>query len=168
MPEESRQQSSRRPRSSGARSRGKSKAAKAEGETRGGSNGGEQDKGIISRVISVAAGAIERRDETPGPTEMLREDHDRGRALFKEYEGAGERASAQKKRLVTEITRELEVHAAIEEKIFYQAFRDVQDKDPRKVVRESFEEHKIVKTLLGELAGMDPSDEQYDAKVTVL
>jgi hemerythrin superfamily protein len=168
MPEESRQHSSRRQRSSSTRAREKSKEAKAEGETREGSNGGEQNQGIISRVISVAAGVIERRDKAPGPTEMLRKDHDKVRALFKEYEGAGERASAQKKRLVVEITRELEVHAAIEEKIFYQAFRDVQDKDPRKTVRESFEEHKIVKTLLAELAGMNPSDEQYDAKVTVL
>ena len=44
----------------------------------------------------------------------------------------------------------------------------MQEKDPKKVVRESFEEHKIVKTLLAELAEMEPRDEQYDAKVTVL
>ena len=129
----------------------------------------EENPGIIARVIRVAAGVVgERTDRAPGPTDMLREDHDKVRALFKEYEGAGERASQQKKKLVAQITRELEVHAAIEEKIFYQAFREVQEKDPKKVVRESFEEHKIVKTLLAELAEMEPRDEQYDAKVTVL
>ena len=129
----------------------------------------EESPGIIARVIRVAAGVVGERTETsPGPTDMLREDHDKVRALFKEYESAGERASQQKKKLVAQITRELEVHAAIEEKIFYQAFREVQEKDPKKVVRESFEEHKIVKTLLAELAGMEPRDEQYDAKVTVL
>jgi hemerythrin superfamily protein len=50
----------------------------------------------------------------------------------------------------------------------HRAFREVSEKEPKKLVRESFEEHKIVKTLLAELAGMKPKDEQFDAKVTVL
>ncbi|HYK42868.1 MAG TPA: hemerythrin domain-containing protein [Thermoanaerobaculia bacterium] len=169
MAEEGTQGTPRRTsRSSSQRSQARSKGqAEAQRDEKSGDR--EENPGIIARVIKVAAGVVgERAQESPGPTEMLRDDHDKVRALFKEYEGAGERASQQKKKLVGQITRELEVHAAIEEKIFYQAFREVQEKDPKKVVRESFEEHKIVKTLLAELAGMEPRDEQYDAKVTVL
>jgi hemerythrin superfamily protein len=162
------------PRRSSRRSSGRSQGRGGADEARSARaaespEGREENPGIIARVIRVAAGVVgERTQEEPGPTDMLREDHDKVRALFKEYEDAGERPSQQKKKLVTQITRELEVHAAIEEKIFYQAFREVQEKDPKKVVRESFEEHKIVKTLLAELAEMQPRDEQYDAKVTVL
>jgi hemerythrin-like domain-containing protein len=101
-------------------------------------------------------------------TEMLREDHERVRALFQEYEAAGEEAYDTKKRIVQQLSMELDIHAKIEEEIFYQAFRTAQEEEPKKVVRESFEEHKIVKTLLGELAEMRPRDAQYDAKVTVL
>jgi hemerythrin superfamily protein len=128
-----------------------------------------ENEGFIARVIRVATGRSEETDAgNPKATDMLRDDHDKVRALFKEYEGAGERAARTKKRIVEELTRELGVHAQIEEKIFYQAFRAVNDEDPKKIVRESFEEHKIVKTLLAELEPMAPSDDQFDAKVTVL
>jgi len=127
------------------------------------------NEGFIARVIRVATGRGEDTDpENPKATDMLRDDHEKVRTLFKEYEAAGERASRTKKRIVEEVTRELDVHAQIEEKIFYQAFRAVNDKDPKKIVRESFEEHKIVKTLLAELEPMTPNDDQFDAKVTVL
>lgn len=36
------------------------------------------------------------------------------------------------------------------------------------MVLESLEEHHIVKWVLSELASMEPTDERYDAKVTVL
>ena len=35
-------------------------------------------------------------------------------------------------------------------------------------VLESIEEHHVVVWMLSELAGIDPTDERYDAKVTVL
>ena len=100
-------------------------------------------------------------------TDLLKQDHKRVKELFSEYENVESR-SARRKEIVDEISRELEIHAQLEEKIFYQSFKGARDEEPKKIVRESFEEHKIVKTLLSELAAMTPSDEQYDAKVTVL
>ena len=44
----------------------------------------------------------------------------------------------------------------------------IRAKDAKDDVREGFEEHKIVKTLLAELDGMKPEDEQFEAKMTVL
>jgi hemerythrin superfamily protein len=106
-------------------------------------------------------------DETePKPaTKLLEEDHARVRDLFDRYEDTRDRAT--KKRIVDEITRELTLHARVEEEIFYPRFLKSRG-DPQKMVRESFEEHKVVKTLLTELGGMRPSHEQFDAKVTVL
>ena len=130
----------------------------------------EPSESLIARLIRVATGHAAREEQEPSTNaaEMLRDDHRKVRALFREFESAGERAHATRKKIVDRISEELGVHAQIEEKIFYQAFRNVPDRDPRKVVRESFEEHKIVKTLLAELGPMEPTDEQFEAKVTVL
>jgi hemerythrin superfamily protein len=98
---------------------------------------------------------------------LLREDHRAVEKLFKEFEKAGPRAGKTKARLVKQIIRELAVHAAIEETVFYPAVREaVEDIDD--VVLESLEEHHIVKWVLSELEGMTPEDERFDAKVTVL
>ena len=98
-------------------------------------------------------------------TKLLVEDHKRVRELFGRYEDTRDRAT--KKRIVDDITRELTLHAKVEEEIFYPGFLKRRG-DPQKMVRESFEEHKIVETLLAELSKIGPRDEQFDAKVTVL
>ena len=128
----------------------------------------DDDEGLVARMIRVATGRAEETEtDAPDPIEMLKQDHERVRSLFKQYEDS-DGGARRKKEIVDQISTELEIHAQIEEKIFYQAFREVSEKEPKKLVRESFEEHKIVKTLLAELAGMKPKDEQFDAKVTVL
>ena len=101
-------------------------------------------------------------------TKLLKEDHDEVRALFKEYEKAGDRAHATKAKLFEQIREALTVHAEIEEEIFYPAVKAARSEEAKDEVREAVEEHKIVKTLLKELEKMEPSDEQFDAKMTVL
>src|SRR5205814_9055392 len=70
------------------------------------------------------------------------------------------------RKIVQKLVEELAKHSAIEEQIFYPAARDLIDDE--EVVLESLEEHHIVKWTLSELDGMDPADERFDAKVTVL
>jgi hemerythrin superfamily protein len=98
---------------------------------------------------------------------MLRDDHRTVEKLFKRFEDAGDRAFVEKRKLVDRIIEELSVHAAVEEQLFYPVTRAtvpaVED-----VALESLEEHHIVKCLLSELESMDPEDERFDAKVTVL
>ena len=65
------------------------------------------------------------------------------------------------------IIEELSVHAAIEESLFYPATR-VLVPDTEDVALESLEEHHVVKVLLAELEKMDPKDERFVAKTTVL
>ena len=100
--------------------------------------------------------------------ELIKRDHQTVEQLFREYEQAGDRAVKTKQRLVEEITRELEVHAAIEEEILYPALEAKARKEGQELVHEAVEEHHLVKILLGELGGLDPDDEAFDAKVQVL
>ena len=69
--------------------------------------------------------------------------------------------------MVHRIIEKLAVHAAVEEQAFYPAIRSCSD-EVEKTVLESLEEHHIVKWTLSELDDMDPGDERFDPKVTVL
>lgn len=131
-------------------------------------SGLEEAKRLLTRMIPVSTGEQEEAELGPADAvEMLKKDHEKVRGLFKKYEAAEER-SAERKEIVAQISMELDVHARLEETIFYPAFREAAEKEPMKIVRESFEEHNIVKTLLRELEPMRGEDPQFEAKVTVL
>jgi iron-sulfur cluster repair protein YtfE (RIC family) len=98
---------------------------------------------------------------------MLKDDHRKVLDLFKRFEKAGPRAVAMKRQLVDRISQELSVHAALEEQLFYPAVRGAVSATEDEVL-ESLEEHHIVKWTLSELEGMDPRDERFTPKVTVL
>ena len=98
---------------------------------------------------------------------LLRNDHKTVEGLFKKFEKAGPNAHKTKKDLVEKIVEELSIHAAIEEQVLYPAAREAAP-DENDLVLESLEEHHIVKWVLSELDGMDPTDERFTAKVTVL
>jgi hemerythrin superfamily protein len=99
---------------------------------------------------------------------LIKADHRRVEQLFREFEDAGDRAYRTKQRLVSQLIRELEVHATIEEETYYPAVEAKARKDGKELVAEAVEEHHVVKILLGELAGMSAEDEAFDPKVTVL
>jgi hemerythrin superfamily protein len=99
---------------------------------------------------------------------LLKEDHKLVKGLFREFEKTKESATpAEKRALVDKISRELVTHSFIEETVFYPAAR-AGVPDTGSEVLESVEEHHVVAWLLSELAGLDPADETFDAKVTVL
>ena len=98
---------------------------------------------------------------------LLRADHKTVEQLFKRFEKAGDRAHVEKRQIVDRIIEELSVHAAIEEQVFYPVARAAVP-STEDVVLESLEEHHIVKWVLSELVDLSPSDERFDAKVTVL
>ncbi len=99
---------------------------------------------------------------------MLKDDHKTVEKLFKQFEKLGHDGDPAKKReVVDQMIKELAVHAHIEEQIFYPAVRAKQP-DEEDLVLEALEEHHIVKWTLSELEGMSPSEERFDAKVTVL
>lgn len=101
--------------------------------------------------------------------DLLDADHKAVKALFKEYENLVEsrsRSTAKKRQLAEQICRELTVHATIEEEIFYPAVRKaIKDND---LMNEATVEHASAKDLIAQIEGMEPADEMFDAKVTVL
>jgi len=99
---------------------------------------------------------------------LLKEDHKAVKRLFREFEKTHKTATnTDKRKLVDQILHELTTHAFIEETIFYPAARaEVPDTDDH--VLESVEEHHVVAWLCSELKTLDPAEETFDAKVTVL
>jgi hemerythrin-like domain-containing protein len=98
---------------------------------------------------------------------LLKEDHKQVRKLFRQFQQAGEGAKAEKGKLVEQILAALTVHTYLENEVMYPEVRrllpDLEDD-----VLESYEEHHVADVLCFELAGMDPGDERFDAKTTVL
>jgi hemerythrin superfamily protein len=98
---------------------------------------------------------------------LLKEDHKEVRRLFREFESAGENATATKDRLAKKILEELTVHTYIENEVMYPEVRkllpNVEDD-----VLESYEEHHVADVLCMELAAMSPDDERFEAKMSVL
>jgi hemerythrin superfamily protein len=100
---------------------------------------------------------------------VLKQDHQKVKALFGEVEALGDRASSARKKLFQQIDQELTVHAQIEESIFYPEFRrHAENSEEKEEVLEAYEEHHIVKNLIGELEDLDPKDETYKPKLQVL
>jgi hypothetical protein len=100
----------------------------------------------------------------PNAVEMIRQDHRRVQQLFEEFERAGDNRSKQ--RIAGNAMAELQVHAALEEELFYPAVREEIDEEEK--VDEAEEEHHVAKLLISELEKMKPSDERFDAKFKVL
>ncbi len=94
---------------------------------------------------------------------LIKSDHDKVKALFNQFENADNLCS--KKKIVAEAIMELKIHAEIEEKIFYPSVREGVEKD---LMNEADEEHHVAKLLIAELGHMDPSDDHWEAKFTVL
>ncbi|MCX0243928.1 hemerythrin domain-containing protein [Streptomyces drozdowiczii] len=98
---------------------------------------------------------------------LLKDDHKTVEKLFKRFEKAGDKAHAEKRKIVDRVIDELTTHTWIEEKIFYPAVREAAP-DTKDHVLESVEEHHVMVWLLSELKDLDPADERFDAKMTVL
>jgi hemerythrin-like domain-containing protein len=90
------------------------------------------------------------------------------KALFQQYDAAGNRAYQKKQGIAEEVFTELEVHTTLEEELFYPAMKRNTDQDGKDLVAEAIEAHYVVTMLMEELQGLDPKDGRYDAKFKVL
>lgn len=95
--------------------------------------------------------------------ELLKKDHKKVVQLFKEIEAA---SGSAKKQIFSRLKGELDVHAQVEERIFYPALENKEE--ARDITLEAYEEHKVVKDLLGELASGSGPEDEWDAKLKVL
>ena len=97
---------------------------------------------------------------------LLKEDHDRIKPLLAEIKETTERAEKTRSELFSRIKEELTVHEVIEEEIFYPTLKE--HPKAKEIVLEGYEEHDVVNILMGELDGMEPTDERFGPKVTVM
>ena len=95
--------------------------------------------------------------------ELLKKDHKKVAQLFKEIEAA---SGQTKKEIFSRLKSELDVHAQIEERIFYPALENKEV--ARDITLEAYEEHNVVKQLLAELEALPKDDESWGAKLKVL
>ncbi|MDB5821589.1 MAG: hypothetical protein JWR21_293 [Herminiimonas sp.] len=108
-----------------------------------------------------------KKADTSNAIDLLIEDHKMVKRMFKEYDKNKDTAeAADKEELAGDICDALELHSEIEEQVFYPAAREaIKDDD---MLNEAEVEHAAAKDLIEQIRGMDPSDELYDAKITVL
>jgi hypothetical protein len=107
-------------------------------------------------------------DTTTDALELLDADHQAVRELFRAYRelAANDAPEPRRKALAEQICMELTIHAKLEEELFYPAVRDaIRDDD---LLDEAEVEHMAARDLIVQILSMDPHEELYDAKVTVL
>lgn len=95
-------------------------------------------------------------------TDLLRRAHERFRALFSDHLGS---RPEKKREIFRALKEELEIHARIEEELFYPAVVRVRSGEARAIVRDGLQEHQILEGLLAEIDQMDPGDERYDERI---
>lgn len=98
-------------------------------------------------------------------TDVLRQAHERFRALFAEHLGS---SPERKREVFRAIKEELEIHARIEEELFYPAVVRVRTGEARAIVRDGLHEHQIMEGLLAEIDQMDAGDQRYDERIRAL
>jgi len=99
---------------------------------------------------------------------LLSADHKTVRQLFKQFEKIKDEEGAEEERaeLANQICMELTIHTQIEEEVFYPACREAIDETD--LLDEAEVEHASAKDLISQIESMQPSDELFSAKVTVL
>lgn len=100
---------------------------------------------------------------------MLKADHERVRQLCAQYEraaGAKTPDEDRKRRLAERLCQEIDVHAQLEEELFYPAARAVLKEGD--LLDEAQVEHQSARDLVRQIRAMTPGDALYDAKVKVL
>jgi hemerythrin superfamily protein len=96
---------------------------------------------------------------------LLKGDHKEVKTMVQQFNSS--RSDSKKAQLAEQICAALEVHAEIEEEIFYPAAREALKKNGD-LIDEAEVEHTSVKELIAKIKGGSPSDDLWEAQVKVL
>jgi hemerythrin superfamily protein len=97
--------------------------------------------------------------------DLLKQQHEEVTKLFKQFKKLEEGSTAERRELFVMIADRLSAHATIEEQYFYPS---IKAENTEELLREAVEEHLAVKRILADLLEMDPADENFNAKMTVI
>jgi hemerythrin superfamily protein len=101
---------------------------------------------------------------SPSITRMIRLDHTHAMSLFHKYEV--DARPERKKAIVESACLALEIHAQLEEELFYPALREVAADN--EALQKAEPEHAEMKRLIGTLREMQPTDPEYDLRFNEL
>src|SRR5215471_16886661 len=82
--------------------------------------------------------------------ELIQSDHRKVEQLYQRYQNANGQTQ-QKRAIVQEICHELEIHAKLEEEIFYPAVKRTLVVDGTDLVKEAIKEHNEMKRAISQL-----------------
>ena len=97
---------------------------------------------------------------------LLKRDHTEVKKMLSDLEDTTERAEKTRTEGLATLKHELEIHETIEEEIFYPALKE--HPKTKDLALEGYEEHHVVETIMGELENVEPSDETWMAKFSVM
>ena len=108
---------------------------------------------------------IERNDEPQYPIEaisLVKADHRKVKNLFARYESAGDFSTKQL--IAEQVFPELDLHAQLEESVFYPAYEAMTGKHGTQLVADSRLAHEHVRELMSELQGIDRDEAAFEVK----
>ena len=107
----------------------------------------------------------DRNDEPPYPIDaisLLKTDHRKVNNLFARYESAGNFRT--KHLLAEQVCTELELHAHLEEHVFYPAYEAVTGKQGTQLVADSRLAHAHIRELMSELQSIELDEAAFEVK----
>jgi iron-sulfur cluster repair protein YtfE (RIC family) len=99
-------------------------------------------------------------------TDVLKAQHREVLARFAELASTDD--PSERLRLLDELTDALEMHAELEEEVFYPAIREGDGRQAQALVRDAIAQHHAVDRILAEAPDLDPEAESFSAKIALL
>jgi hypothetical protein len=123
-------------------------------------------KGMAATAVAAITKRISWAKDENDPVNLLETDHRRFEQFLKDGEDTTERAIKGRGEVLDALTRELNIHEAIEEQIFYPALRT--QAEAHDIVLEGIEEHHFADIMIKELHDVRKDNEKWGAKFSVL
>lgn len=147
------------------RSNGHAAGSQTTARKRAASKGGRAARERTAAARTTAPRPASPRAASDNALAILHADHARVSELFARFEKLKSNG-AQKANLAERICDELEMHARLEEELFYPSVRPQIHDD--ELMDEAAVEHDSLKTLIEHVRNTKPGDAKYDATVTVM
>lgn len=101
--------------------------------------------------------------------DLLIDDHDTIKKLFKELEATKEEETEKRESLLDTLENLIELHSEMEEQYLYPAFQKAaEDHDDAEMVFEAKEEHEVARLEMPRVKNTEPGTTQFEARVKVL
>ena len=116
--------------------------------------------------MAKAKKAKARKAKKQDALELLKRDHAEVKKAFKDFEKAKYKDPNARKEFLASICKAIEMHATVEEEIFYPAVREKIDEDD--LMNEAEVEHNSAKALMAEIEKLSGDDPMLKAHALVL